>query len=261
MKTYYYLSKYQKHHNFKKREDYYFFLEHKYLLSNLEMYRFLLNPKDEFELIRANIVIHSLLNKIKLDKAIQYAFGSSKMNTSEAIEYVKSQMEGLPYICDGQNKIYIPIFTRALNMLYYKDFGRLLLSPYNSLIKNFDSSCIDLFETYNFLLYDSLFTKFVKVYQDEEIMVVYHFDFQSLYVINNEGRLDAKIALFDKYMHKPITNHIVERVEDVIKAYKNDDRDAFYSALINNQLVSSRLINKIRRKEARFLARKHKKIR
>ncbi len=260
MKTYYYLSRYQKHHNFKKRDDYYFFLEHKNLLSNLEIYRFLDNPSDEFELIRANIVIHSLLNKIKLDKAIQYAFGSSKMKTSEAIEYVYSQMEGLPYIRDANKKIYVPIFTRAINMLYYQDFGKLLQSPYNSLIKHFDSSCIDLFETYNFALYDSLFTKFVKVYQDEEIMVVYHFDFQSLYVINIEGRLDAKIALFDKYMHKPMTNHIVERVKPVIEAYKNDDRDAFYNALIENNLVSSRLINKIKRKEARFLNKKHRKI-
>ena len=259
MKTYFYLSKYQKHHNFKKRDDYYFFLEHRNLLLNLEMYRFLLNPSDEFELIRANIVIHSLLNKARLDKAIEYAFVSSKMRTEEAIEYIHSQMNDLPYIEDGNNKIYVPIFTRAINLLYFKDYGKLLQAPYNSLIKHFDSSCIDLFEAYNFSLYNSLFTKFVNVYQDEEIMVVYHYDFQSLYVINIEGRLDAKIALFDKYMHKPATNHIVERVKPVIEAYKNDDREGFYNALIDNGLVSKRLINKIKRKEARFIEKKNRK--
>ena len=61
-------------------------------------------------------------------------------------------------------------------------------------------------------------------------------------------------------MHKPVINHIVERVKPVIEAYKNDDRDAFYNALIENNLVSSRLINKIKRKEARFLNKKHRKI-
>ena len=250
----------QKRINFHKSEDYFYFEENRALIANLEMYRFLNLPKNEFDVIRANIVIRALKNKALLDDAIEYAYHASMMKTSDAMNFIHERMTGLPYIQEGDIKIYIPIFSKAINMLYYQDYGRLLKAPYNLLFTEFDSSCIDLFETYSFSLYDSMFTKFITVYRDDNILVVYHYDFRSLYIINDQGRLDAKIALFDKYMRKPVTNHIVERVKPVIQAYLNNDRDEMLSSLGNNGLISWRLINDIRRKDDKENKRKAKLV-
>ena len=255
------LERNQKYINFRKSEDYFYYLENRNMILNLEMYRFLMTPKNEFDVIRANIVIRALKNKKLLDEAIEYAYHESMMKTSDAMTFIHERMTGLPYIQEGKMKIYIPIFSKAINALYFQDYGRLLKAPYNLLFTEFDSSCIDLFETYSFSLYDSMFTKFITVYRDNDILVVYHYDFRSLYIINNQGRLDAKIALFDRYIRKPVTNHIMERVKPVVEAYLKSDKDAFLSALADNNLISQKLINEIRKKDDKNLRRKARLVR
>ena len=251
----------QRRNSYRKSDDYFYFEENRQILNNIEMYRFLNLPKNEFDVIRANIVIRALKNKALLDDAIDYAYHASMMKTSDAMNFIHERMTGLPYIQDGDIKIYIPIFSKAINLLYYQDFGRLMKAPYNLLFTEFESSCIDLFETYSFSLYDSMFTKFITVYKDEDVLVVYHYDFRSLYIINDQGRLDAKIALFDKYIRKPVTNHIMDRVKPVVKAYLDNDRDGLLRALGENSLISWRLINDIRRKDEKIARRKAKATR
>ncbi len=243
------LERKQKRINYRKSEDYFYFEENRQLLPNIEMYRFLFTPKNEFDVIRANIVIRALKNKAVLDDTIEYAYHGSMMNTSDAMNFIHERMTGLPYIQEGDNKIYIPIFSKAINTLYYQDYGRLLKAPYNLLFTEFASSCIDPFETYSFSLYDSMFTKLITVYRNDDILVAYHYDFHSLYIINDQGRLDAKIALFDRYIRKPVTNHIIDRIKPVIEAYLNDDRKAFLLALAENDLVSWKLINEIKKSD------------
>ena len=260
MKLFETLEKKQKRVPLHKSEEYFYFLENRAYLNNLDMYRFLTSPKNEFDLIRANIIVRSLKNKKLLDDSIEYAYHQSQMKTADAINFIHERMTGLPYIQDGDVKIYIPIFSKAINSLYYQDYGRLLKAPYNLLFTEFESSCIDLFETYSFSLYDSMFTKYITVYRDEEVLVVYHYDFHSLYVINDQGRLDAKIALFDRYMRKIVTNHIVERVKPVVMAYLNDDKEAFLNALSENKLISYKLANMIRKGDERNIRRKEKHI-
>ncbi len=249
------LAKYQKGINYKKSEDYYFYMANRHLFSNIEMYRFLLDAHNEFDVIRANVVIRSLQNKEKIEKAILYAYKKSDMKTEEVADFIHEQMVGLPYILDGTNKIYVPIFSRAINVFYYSQFAKLLTEPYSKLLDKYTSSCIDLFELYSFSLYDSLFTKFITIYRDKKIMVVYHFDFRSLYFINDQGRLDAKIALFDRYLKKRDTSKIIERLKPVVEAYLDNNREDLYKALIDNRLISEKLIYKIKHQEYRF---KHK---
>lgn len=260
MKLFETLERYQKHVHFHKSEDYFYFNENRTLLIPLEMYRFLNTPKNEFDVIRANIVIRSLLNKKVLDDAIEYAYRESMMKTNDAIAFIHERMTGLPYIQEGEMKIYVPIFSKAINLLYFQDYGKLLKAPYNLLFTEFDGSCIDLFETYSFSLFDSMFTKLITVYRDENILVAYHYDFRALYIINNQGRLDAKIALFDRYIRKPVTNHIVERVKPVIEAYVKDDKEAFLNALVENNLISHRLVNEIMKKDDKIKKAKAKRI-
>lgn len=241
-------------------EDYLFYNENRYLLNNIPLYRFLNIPKNDFDVIRANIILRAILNKKDLDKAISFAYGSSTMKTDEARIYITERMVNHPYLLQNNNRIYIPIFSKAINVLYYKDFGKLLKSPYNKLLTDYAASCIDIFEAYNFSLYNSSFTKLVTIYQNKDILVAYHYDFKTLYFINNQGRLDAQIALFDKYMKKIVDNHIMERTKGVIEAYLNDDRETMYKELIKNNLISEKLIYKIKSKEYKFHHKKESKI-
>lgn len=259
MQLYSTLEKYQKIKSYRHSDDYHFYLENRHLFANIDAYRFLLMPTNEFDVIRANIVIEAIKNKKILDEAIIYAFKESSLKTNEVSRFLEEKMAKLPYIQDGSNKIFVPIFSRATNQLYAKNFGKLMRAPYSRLLKDFSNSAIDLFDVYNFSLYNSMFTRFVPLYQDDKILVVYHYDFMSLYIINNEGRLDAKLALFDKYIRRPDFGHIIERLKAVVDAYLLDDREALYNALIDNKFISARLIHKIKHREYRFKKRLSRK--
>lgn len=242
--------------------DYIFFLEHRNLLLTFPKYRkFLTNGAkiDDFEMIRANIIIQSLINKKRLDEAITFAYNDLNLKTENVQDYVLERMTDHPYLIYEGKKIFIPIFSLAINELYSRDFGKLLKAPYNTILDDYQSSTIDLFETYNFALYTSLFTKFIKIYQDKDILVVYHYDYQTLYFINDQGRLDAKLCLFDKYLKKINTTHISKRAQGLVKAYLSDNREVLYAELIKNEFISEKLINKIKTKEYRFHHRKETK--
>lgn len=251
MKLYKTLEKKQKNHRalLKNSEDVIFYNANKHLMASIPMYKPLLSPETELDIIRANIIIRAIQNKKKLEDMILYAFKESTLKTEEIKDYIHEQMTGLPYLKDGNKKIYVPIFSRSINEFYYEDFGKLLVRPYSSLFTDFSQSCIDLFEFYKFNLYDSLFTKLVTVYRDEKCLVMYHYDFRTIYFINDQGRLDAKIALFDKHIKHPKFAHISERIQPVVQAYLNGTRDDLYKALIDNELISKKLITSIRIKE------------
>ena len=254
MHLYEQLAKNQKHHNSQLRnsEEFQYFLANRHLLNGLDMYKALVNALNEFDIIRANIVIRAIKNKKTLDEAIVYAFKTSKMKTEDVANFIHEKMVGLPYIQQGDLKIYTPIFNRSINELYYRDFGKLLSKPYSVLFDEFASSCVDCFEMYGFALYDSLFSKFIVVRKTEKTLVLYHFDFHTIYFVDDQGRLEAKLALFDKYLRRPVKNHVIDRISPVIDAYLADDREGMYQALVNNNLISKKLIFKIKHAEFKF---------
>ncbi len=246
------LAKYQKTVDYRKTEDYLFFVANRHLFNGIEIYKSLLTPKDEFDVIRANIVIQALRNKKTLDEVIVYAYKKSELKTEEVPDFVKEQTAGMPYIGEGQNRIYVPIFSRAINSFYFGQYGKLMKEPYNKLINGYKSACIDLFEVYNFDLYDSLFTKLITIYRDEKVMVVYHFDFHTIYVINDQGRLDAKIALFDKYLKNPKNEHMIERIKPVVEKYLQNDKDGMCKVMLDKNLISERAMYKIKHAEYKW---------
>lgn len=241
------LEKYQRNRSelLHKSEDYSFFAENKNLLTPIIMFRGLERPKDEFDIIRANIIIRSLLNKKKLDQLIVYAFKESKMKTEEVASFIHEEMTGMPYVKQENIKAYVPIFSQSINEFYYEDFGKLLAQPYSTLITSYFSSCIDPFEVYKFDLFDSLFTKLITIYRDDKIMVALHYDFKTIYIINNQGRLESKICLFDKFMKRPNFTHIFDRIQPAVKAYLANDKIGFIKSLLENELISMKLLSKI----------------
>ena len=256
MNLYKWLEKNQKNRNINSSRDTLFYLENRHLLANIPLYKKFENTWDDFDIIRADIILHALLNKARLDEAITYAYKTSKIKTEDLKDYIFERMTDHPYLMMGKEKIYIPVFPKGINALYTNSFGRLLTSPYNTLLTEFSASCIDLFEVYNFALFTSMFTRLIKIYEDEHLLVMYHYDFRTLYFINDQGRLDAKLALFDKYVKKVNATHISRRAQPVVKAYLRDNRELLYEELIKNEFVSEKLINKIKTAEFKF---RHKK--
>lgn len=243
---------------FRSSEDRYYFLANRHLLAEHPLYRFLMKPHDEFDIIRANIIIRSLENKKLLDEAILYAFRSASLKTEEVADFVHERMTGRPYLPFQGIKVYLPIFPAVINEVYYQGFGKLLSGPYAGLLTDYKAACIDPFETYGFVLYTSIFTRLIPVLITPKIGAFYHFDFRTLYFINDQGRLDARLTLFDRWLSHPDQEEILKRLKPVVTAYLDNDRQAMLQALLDNGLVSRRFLTKIRRADEKRLRRQEK---
>ena len=225
-----------------------FYLTNRYLLTPYENLRIFLDSNEPFQIIRANILLRSLLNK----KAIEKLYFNKKKKNEDATlsvnEYMEMGMSELPYLIYNQEKIYIPLFTNLLNKIYTQDFSKLNKKPYNNLLNNFEPFIIDCFDYYGEALYDSYFTKLVKIMSFCGNSAFFDYDADTLYFINKGGRIDAKIALFDKYLEKINKSHMVNRLNNVAKSYYYGDKEELINSLVDNQFISAELINKYKKK-------------
>ena len=257
MELYKTLEKYRKNKRYYKTKEHKFYYANSHLLEDVPSFSSYLRKEEDFSVIKANILIRSLMNKQEIEESVKYATKKSVeiygvIDSKYVKSFVEERMLDLPYVLDKDEKIYIPIFSRALNKVYREEYEKLLEIPYSQLIKDFAESIIDPFETYNFKLYESMFTRLVKIKEDDNECALYDIDYQTIYFVNKQGRLDNKICLFDRFLRKPTKTHIINRVTPVIEAYFNNDRDKLYEELVKNGLISQFLINGIKRKEERF---------
>ena len=243
-----------KRKSFTKSDEYRFFLDNRYLLEKLVNYRFLYNSEERpFDVVRANIILHGFINKKTIESEItslnEYIKGGSKINHTQFIKTIRDKIVDLPYYQEGNNKIYIPFFTRSLNEIYVRNPEKLLTSPYDKLMKDFLESFIDPFDTYGFEIYNASFCSMIFVDKNEngKEAAFFNYDTNTIYMINDQGRLDAEIVLFDKYLKHPSYSHMLERIKPVINAYFKASRSEFIEALYKNGLISSKLIAILRK--------------
>ena len=230
-----------------------FFLARGRILTNRSSYKALSRAQKPFDIIRANIIIRALENKKTLDEACKEAYrqhhhadGMTEADRKAIVEAVEEAKKGLPYLAIGDDRIYVPILPRSFNHIYDKEILRLEDKQFKSLIGNgFDVMAVDPFDTYGSALFDSYFTNLILVRKHKGVAAFFDYDSLSIYFVNEQGRLDVKIALFDRYIGKRNTNHMMERIVPVVDAYFRDDREGLMHTLVQNQLVSSRLIYKI----------------
>ncbi|MDY0214123.1 MAG: hypothetical protein RBS24_01135 [Bacilli bacterium] len=211
-----------------------FYLEYESKLSYTPDIIPFLNPKDEFNLIQANIIIESILNYERLSRYFE------ERKSKDVPFNVK------PLFTFNDVAIYCPLFSVSNNLLIANGLG-------DKLTINHDA--VDLFETYNFALYESSLTSLVKVGEDINTHAYYHYDFHTVYIINDQGRLDQRISLFDKHLKKPDYRNVIDRLQPVIKAYYENDQIGFINALVYERLISNKLFNKY----LAFIKRKKKK--
>ncbi len=249
------LEKYQKKRKaFYSSSEYIFFLENREALAKNSRFSFLYDSDDDdFGVMRANIIIYSYLNKKKMDVEINsFKKELKKGNDVDINALRKALKDSLPHLYHLQEnnaKIYIPFFPRALNSLYINNPEKLVVPPYDALMSSFSRSMIDPFDTYGYHLYNSSFTRLVLVKEapSKKEAAFFHYDTNTIYFINDEGRLDNKLVLFDKYLSKKNTSHILERISGVIDAYFNFDRTKMIDELRDNKFISGRMMALIRK--------------
>ena len=246
----YIASKAKKRKAFEQSEEFRFFLENRHLLIHLPAFNHFYDiENDPFEIMRANIVLSAYLNKTKMEEEIKNLasyFNNKPKNHANFVKSFHEIISELPYFQADKDKIYIPFFTRALNEIYLNEPEKLLTHPYSGLTDNFKDTVIDPFDTYGDELYNSHFSRLVKIQEHDRETAFFHYDTNTIYFINEQGRLDTSIVLFDRYILHPSYSHMLERIKPVVDAYFAFDREEMIRALYQNGFISSRLLHLIR---------------
>ncbi len=246
-----YLEKKQKRRNsFEHSDEFQFYLNNRLILRKFPRFEFLLDKEvDDFSVMRANILIYSFMNKEALEKEIaSLSKALVKDNQIDHIAYIntiKARLVDAPYYLYGKEKIYIPVFTAAMNDIYLHEPEKLLVPPYNNLVNEFKQILVDPFDVYGAKLFDSPFTRLINVGTDGKTIAYFHYDTNTIYFVNEQGRLDHKIVLFDRYIAHPNYNHMLERVKPVVEAYFNYSRSDLLVSLHENGLISSKVLSDI----------------
>lgn len=249
---------------FDKTQEYKFYNENKDILSCVYSFYHPILETDDFKIIQANILIKALKNKEIFDNTISSCQNELLTIIDGRNEYVKEKVwkdldnECAPYFEVDSARIYIPIYSRAMNLIYNDYSSKLTHYPYSELAQKPISSCIDTFDIYNYQVYDSPFTSLIKIKEDKSSAAFYHPDFETIYIINDQGRLDLKIPLFDKYIKNPNRHRLLDRISSCVEAFYSNDRKLFLKTLYNKELVSKKTYRKLIRKVSIKMIRRNK---
>ena len=255
---YRYLAKYKKKVNIHTSEDYRFYVKYAPLYASiLSFYKFGITETNPFRIICSNIIIKAMLNKDLIeDNLDEFALLATQHYEVSKDEYIKQKVWNLleennnPYFSMGKSRIYVPIFSRSLNLIYNEECSKILEYPYNNLIEKPKTSCVDLFDTYNTALFESPFTSLILIKKDKTSSAFYHADFETIYIINDQGRLDLEIPLYDRYIKNPDQHRIITKIQDVVDAFYSNDLNKFVKSLYDNHFISKKLYVKIKTKIA-----------
>ena len=251
MKLLPYIEKHQKKRKqFSKSEDYLFYSKYRNLLSKIPQFSFLSSGKEnDFRIIRANIIIHGLINKAIIEQEVKnlvkYTESHQILTHEDFVNTLKERIISRPYVEVNEGRIYIPFFPKSINSLYLNEPERLNEYPYTDLLKSFYGLIIDPFDAFGANLYSSHFTRLVKIDSNDNVTAFFHYDTLTIYFINDQGRLDSKVVLFDRYMKKIVTTHMLERIKPVVEAYFNNDLKEFLLSMEKNGFISSKMLFKI----------------
>ena len=244
-------SKAKKRTEFEQSEEYRFFLDNRHYLTRMSRFTFLYEPGTEpFNVMRANVVLYGFVNKLNMESEIAnlkgYINTNNKNNHQNFVKSFHEIISEQPYYQEGKMKIYIPFFTRSLNQIYFDEPEKLLTSPYAGLKDKFQDTVIDPFDTYGSEIYNSHFSRLVKVLKVDKETAFFHYDTNTIYFVNEQGRLDASVVLFDRYLRHPSYSHMLERIRPIVEAYFNFDREKFLTLLYDNGFISLHLLHLIR---------------
>jgi hypothetical protein len=248
----------KKNNIYAKTNEYTYYISNIALLSDaFPSYKFPLVENNTFRIIQMNILINALKNKNiieeTLDKCI-HELNPINITTEEKNLYIRNHiwkeldLHNSPYFIIDRARIYIPLYSQGLNLIYNDECSKLFEYPYNQLKNDPSTAAIDLFDVYNYALYDSKFTHLIKIKEDKSSAAFYHPEFETIYIINDQGRLDIAIDLFDRHIKNINSDDIIKRVEDVVENFYSNDRKKFIKSLYKNQFISEKIYRKLSHK-------------
>ena len=246
-----YIERHQKKRKqFSKSEDYLFYSKNRNLLAKINQFSNLSSGKEsDFRIIRANIIIHGLINKAIIESEVKnlvkYTETHEILTHEDFVETLKQRIINRPFLDEKEGRIYIPFFPKSINSLYLNEPEMLNEYPYTDLLKSFSGLIIDPFDTYGAELYNTDYTRLVKISTYQNVTAFFHYDTYTIYMINDQGRLDCKIVLFDRYMKKVVTTHMLERIRPIVDAYFENNRELFIEKLQKNGFISPKMLFKI----------------
>lgn len=227
---------------FSNGEDFKYFIENRDKLGKFKRFSELYDSEEnEFDIMRAVILLRGLENKTLFENEALNIHQHGDIEHGRFVETLKERTIDQPYYQFGDNKIYIPFFSVALNQIYTQEPEKLLSLPYTELQTSFEDACIDPFDTFGAEIFNSYFSSLVKIASNKRVTAFYHYDTNTVYMINDQGRLDAKIVLFDKYIKRPVFTHMLERLSPFVESYFNNDRKGMIDNLLNNKLISAKM--------------------
>lgn len=227
---------------FTSSEDFRYYMENREKLGKFKKFLMLYDTEEnEFDILRANILLKGLENKNLFEEEIANISSRGQREHASFVNILKERTIDQPYFEVKKTKIFIPFFSVALNQIYTDEPEKILELPYKNLRTDYDDATIDPFDTYGYEIFNSFFSSLIKISETKHVAAFFNYDINTIYFINDQGRLDAKVVLFDKYMKRPSFNHMIERITPVCEAYFNNDRQAMVEALFYNNLISSQM--------------------
>lgn len=218
-----------------------YYNENSYRLNELESYAYLANPIDSFGVVRGNIILRALENKETIEKLFKEYEKNADKTSISLEEYIGNGLLSLPYLSFKGSKIYVPVFPFSIASIYSDKVECLGKMPYKRIFKQYEAALIDPFDYYGYHLFISYFTRLVSIKKTEDCAALYDYDARAIYFVNDEGRLDAKVCLFDKELTHPVFSHLLPRIGKVVDAYLAKDKKAFINALFEGSLISQSL--------------------
>ncbi len=228
--------------------------EEAYFKKNLSLFspitREYREETDFFHLLKAYIVLLGLNNRMTINDYLKKH--SDNLDLNEYHQFLSV----LPQIEDKENPIFIPTYSRSINSRYFSHPEVFSHFPYNTLLEDSKSSLIDPFIVYGTDLFFS-FCHLLKLKQyDTESIACYHEMMETIYIINDNGGLEAEIPLFDEKMKEKDKSNLYDRLSIIVKDYYDLNRRSFIQHLESEHLISPQLKNDLTRFEMKRRKRK-----
>ena len=119
----------KKRPSFEKTEEFKFFIDHRYILEKYPKFSFLYDSDDnEFNIMRANIILRGLLNKEiiedEIDNINSHMQSGVKVDHAKFVSTLREVTIDLPYLVDDKIRIYI--ISHYLGIFAYGNFTKVL---------------------------------------------------------------------------------------------------------------------------------------
>lgn len=248
----YFLQTWRESRRFLKSKDGIFFTQQKHRLLKYPSFSHLFSSTSVFSMVKAVIILKGLIQKDTienyLNKQAQQSIKEHGRIKHHVIreQFLKDLSPNYLFKDASQQMIILPFFNRALNYIYHQEPDKLLDYPYNQLEADFSASVIDGFEQFNWQLFSSNFTSLVTLTQQDRSAKAY-FEPQSrtILIINQQGRLDVSISIFDRQLQKPNFRDLDTRINRALQGYFLNSREQFIRQCEAEGLLSSSYASKM----------------